>query len=212
MNKPRPLFELIITDDTQSGVDYVALVDVPAIQKNWVAFTAQEAQEKQREAYKYFFEDEKRVVAGPLMIPDLPIYRKSPDGNDFDVFFTAETIEHCVLKFMREGNLSKFNIMHNDRQKTKGVFIYQTFIIDKAAGITPPSYYEDLPDGTWFAMAKVEDNKVWADVKSGKFRGFSVEGMFAQIENYEWVSELLESLAQTQDTDFEYLEKLLNEI
>lgn len=188
MNTERPLYELTIEENEETGVDYVALVDVPAIQKNWVAFSSQ------KDAYQYFFEEEKRVVAGPLMIPNVPIYRRNPDGTEYDVFFTEQTIEKCVLKFMREGNLSKFNIMHNDRKKTKGVFIYQTFIIDNAAGIKPPAYYEDLPDGTWFAMAKIDDPKIWEMVKQGKFKGFSVEGIFSPIETYDALSELLRQL------------------
>jgi hypothetical protein len=35
-----------------------------------------------------------------------------------------------------------------------------------------------LPDGTWFGSFYVENPKVWAAIKSGKVKGFSVEGLF----------------------------------
>jgi hypothetical protein len=38
----------------------------------------------------------------------------------------------------------------------------------------------DLPNGTWFIGAKVDDDNVWNEVKSGNIRGFSIEGMFVE--------------------------------
>jgi hypothetical protein len=40
------------------------------------------------------------------------------------------------------------------------------------------SAFKDLPDGTWFISAKVENDEVWNKIKSGEVKGFSVEGIF----------------------------------
>jgi hypothetical protein len=40
--------------------------------------------------------------------------------------------------------------------------------------------YEDAPDGSWFISAKVDNEEVWAKIKAGDFKGFSVEGQFAK--------------------------------
>jgi hypothetical protein len=36
-----------------------------------------------------------------------------------------------------------------------------------------------LPKGTWMISMKIEDDKVWKDAKDGKYKGFSIEGYFA---------------------------------
>jgi hypothetical protein len=38
--------------------------------------------------------------------------------------------------------------------------------------------FEDVPDGSWFGSFKVDNAEVWAEIKAGKVRGFSVEGQF----------------------------------
>ena len=38
-------FELVINEDSKSGVDYIALVDEPAIESNWEAFKKEELAE-----------------------------------------------------------------------------------------------------------------------------------------------------------------------
>jgi hypothetical protein len=35
-----------------------------------------------------------------------------------------------------------------------------------------------LPEGSWFGSFKVDNDEVWATIKDGTFKGFSVEGMF----------------------------------
>ena len=39
-------------------------------------------------------------------------------------------------------------------------------------------YGFDLPNGTWFAVMKVENNETWQKVKNGEVKGFSIEGNF----------------------------------
>ena len=50
--------------------------------------------------------------------------------------------------------------------------------------------FEDAPDGSAFASYFVDNEDVWQKVKSGEFKGFSVEGLFnykrgEQVMNYE---------------------------
>ena len=37
-NPKLPIYKMVINPTDDSGVDYVALVDQPAIERNWVAF------------------------------------------------------------------------------------------------------------------------------------------------------------------------------
>jgi hypothetical protein len=40
-----------------------------------------------------------------------------------------------------------------------------------------------LPDGTWVVGVKVLNDEVWSDIKAGKRKGFSVEGVFELMRN-----------------------------
>ena len=174
-----PVFKLVIdpTVDEQdfSGVDFVALVDEPAIEKYFQAF----AFGKEKPKYK-FDSEEKRIVAGALMIPNLPIYRNDM-GKEYYVIFDNKTIEQISQKFFKLGYTGNVNNMHQADKKIDGVYMVESFIINSARGINAPKGFEYMPDGTWFGSYKVENDEVWQQVKNGTFKGFSVEGYFKMI-------------------------------
>jgi hypothetical protein len=123
-------------------------------------------------------DEEKRVIAGPLMIADLPIYRQDEKLGEYYVVFDSKTIEQICLKYHYQQNNKNVNLMHDPNQKVQGVFMFNDFIINRKLGVNPPKGYESLPDGSWFGFYKVENPEVWNKVKDGEIRGFSVEGIF----------------------------------
>ncbi len=123
--------------------------------------------------------DEDRIVVGPAMIPDLPIYRNDEAG-EYYVFFDKKTIETIALKFYQKGFQQNANEMH--AKAVDGITFFQSWIADESKGIPKMKQFENLPDGTWFLGAKVENDETWAKVKDGTFKGFSVEGMFDMTE------------------------------
>jgi len=174
-----PVIELTIDDLDMDRVEAIAFVDNPAIQRNWMAFNSDEPK------FKFQTHDEeKRIVAGPLMVADMPIYRNY-EGKEFFVKFSASTIEQIVNKFMQEGRINEFNKMHNEADKLKDVFLQQSFIIDSAKGINTPNGFEALPDGSWFGYVKVNNDEIWNNyIKSGQLNGFSVEGVFSEKKTF----------------------------
>ena len=42
----------------------------------------------------------------------------------------------------------------------------------------PPMGFEEVADGSWFVSYLIDNEDVWSKVKSGEFKGFSVEGVF----------------------------------
>ena len=122
---------------------------------------------------------EERIVVGPAMIPDMPIYRKDETG-EYYVFFDRKTIETIALKFYAKGFQQSANEMH--MKPIEGVTFFQSWIADESKGIPKMKQFESLPDGTWFLGAKVNNDETWEKVKNGTFRGFSVEGMFDMTE------------------------------
>lgn len=181
-----PVFKLVIDPNSTdgpdgknfSGVDFVALVDEPAIERYFQAFKAHEKVEIKK---KFTFSNEdRRLVCGPLMIPNLPIYRKEGDSEYYAVF-DNKTIEQIAQKFFKQGFTANVNEMHDPAAKVGDVYMVESFIIDPTRGINAPTGFEYLPEGTWFGSYKVENDDVWASVKDGTFKGFSVEGFFKMI-------------------------------
>lgn len=171
IDKKLPLYALVIDDKDESGVDFIAMVDKPAIEKNWMAF------QNQKMDFVITNQD-RRIITGPLMIPNLPIYRRDEIG-EYNVFFTAETINQICQKYFKNGYTSNVNMMHDPNQITKGIYMFESFIADKSRGVLCPTAYSGLPDGTWFGSFKVDNQDVWDSfVKTGVFKGFSVEGIF----------------------------------
>lgn len=162
-----PLISLTIDDLEETGVEFIALVDTPAIEREWMAFS----KTKQRFQVQ---DKEKRVVSGAAMISNLPIYRLDEKGEPFYVKFTPDTIEKIVHKFFKSQPSSAVNLMHEDL--TEGVYIFESFIIDDRK--RTPEGFEKLPNGSWFVSMKIENDEVWEKVKDGTFRGFSIEGVF----------------------------------
>ena len=75
-----PLYRLVINDEDHTGVTAVALVDEPAIQINWQAFNAQKP-------YKFtVLSQEKRIIAGPLMVAYMQIYRNDEKRGEYSNF------------------------------------------------------------------------------------------------------------------------------
>ena len=123
--------------------------------------------------------NEERIVVGPAMVPDMPIFRSDSTGEYF-VFFDKKTIETIALKFYAKGFQQSANEMHT--KPVEGITFFMSWIADESKGIPKMKQFEDLPDGTWFLGAKVMNDETWSKVKDGTFKGFSVEGMFDMTE------------------------------
>lgn len=179
-NKKLPVFKLKINPEDSSGkeVTYIALVDHPAIELDWFAFNKQ---------FKFSSDSEKRIVTGPLMVADMPIYRKGkvPYTNEEGEYYTVfdkETIFDIVQKFFRNGYGSNFNLMHSSEHKTKDVYIIESMVVDSTRGLVAPKMFKGISEGSWLITAKIDNDELWDEyVKTGKLRGFSIEGLFDPI-------------------------------
>jgi hypothetical protein len=59
--------------------------------------------------------------------------------------------------------------------------MFESFLIDSSRGISTPKGFTAVADGSWFGSYYVANDDVWAKVKDGTFRGFSVEGFFEHV-------------------------------
>ena len=167
---PLPIYKMQINEEDESGVDYVSLVDQPAIESNWMAF-------KENKPFLFAANLDRRIITGALMIANKPIYRNNPDMGEFMVVFDAPTIEQIAQKFFKLNKVNNVNAMHEE--VIPGVYMFESFIVDKQRGIMPPKGFENISNGSWFGSYKVENEEVWNNfIKTGEFKGFSVEGLF----------------------------------
>lgn len=171
MNK-LPIYKFGISDDEDDNteVNFVSLVDKPAIEKNFLAFS----QARQMFAIE---SEEQRIVTGPAMIANMPIYRKDDMGEYFAVF-EADQIAKIAHRFFKKGYQGNINTDHNPASAVPDSVFFESWIVDREKGKQPLKGFEDVPDGSWFLTAKISNDAAWAKVKSGEFKGFSVEGLF----------------------------------
>jgi len=161
--------------DSDLEVNFMGLVDKPAIERNFLAF------KEQKEKLKFFINDEKRIISGPAMLSDMPIYRNDEKLGEYYIVFDKQSIQTIVEKFSAKGFLKNFNLFHDQQQQVEDVIIFNSFIKDESLGVSALKGFEDVADGSWFISAKVNNDAVWQKVKDGLIKGFSVEGIFEFI-------------------------------
>jgi len=134
-------------------------------------------------------DEEQRIISGPLMLADTPIYRNDAIRGEYYVVFSADTIKQIAQKFFKKGYQNNVNLMHNSGDVQEGLTMFESWIVDKKRGIQPMKGFEDVPDGSWFGSYKVENDEAWNKVKSGEVLGFSVEGNFLYKEQEQMTPE-----------------------
>lgn len=180
-----PVYRFKCLPDDESKLEAVALVDTPAIEMNWQAFS--------NNNYKFSAIKEKRIISGPLMVADLPIYRRDKRGEYYGVF-QKEDIYNLRNKFFKQSLDKSVNIMHDSAQMVDGVYMIESFLIDSERGIFSPKGY-NLTDGSWFGSYKVDNDDIWNDfIKTGEFKGFSVEGLFNTVKIEDKPLDLIEQI------------------
>lgn len=167
-----PIYDLRISnkENDDAEVSFIALVDTPAIKRDFIAF-------KDAVKFEVVNEDE-HIITGPLMIPEQLIYRASEKFGEHYVKFSSDTIKSISIKFAKKGYQKNVNLMHDAAMQADGLTMFESFISNAKRGIKPMDAFKDLPDGTWFGSFYVENGKVWKLIKEGRVKGFSVEGLF----------------------------------
>lgn len=139
---------------------------------------------EQKRRGNFAAEKEKRMVYSPLMIPNILIPRLDENDEKYFVRFTPESIEKMQQLYMIEKRQDKTNYEHTEK-KIPSVVMVESWIVsgenDKAYELGFKK--DDIPVGTWMGGFKVMDTEegdlIWNDfIKTGKLKGFSVEGDF----------------------------------
>lgn len=142
-------------------------------------------------------DNEKRIVAGPLMIPNLMILRRDEEGQPYYVYFTADTVKRIQERFNQEQKQNNTDLQHDGKILKDNVLIEQWLIEHPTYDKSHYYGFKTLPMYTWFGVYKVNDDDTWARVKSGELRGFSCAGNF--IERAKPVNKDEETLSKIID-------------
>lgn len=166
-----PLYKAQITDSVD-GMYTVSLVDYPAVESDFLYFN------ENKKPLEFSIDDEEqRIITGVIMRCDFPIYRRTADGYEYYIMYDKPTIELMAEKWVGEGLVNRINLMHQEDNYVTGLYLKELYIKDTERGINPKGF-EVISDGSLFATYKVLNDDVWNSIKSGEFKGFSLEGYF----------------------------------
>jgi hypothetical protein len=165
-----PTYEIIFEEGKVDGVFGISLVEDPAIQSNFIALS------KQQKIKLSTIDNEKRILLGAVLVPDLPIYRNQ-NGMEFNIVFSADTIRKSMENFFKQSYQQNSSLEHD--QEIDGVTFVESWIKEDDVHDKSVAYGINEPNGTWFATMKVDNDEIWNNyVKTGQVKGFSIDGMF----------------------------------
>ena len=165
------LFELVIEDENDL-ISAISLVENPAIEEDFMYFNKEEIKFAQ-------LQSEKRMLMGPILIPDKHILRVDGDGTPYKVFFSKSTVARLAQNYLKSKLVDSATLEHD--KKIKGVHLVESWIkegrLDKSN-----NYGMNMPEGTWMGKFYIDETPqgkmIWDDyIKTGKVKGFSVEAM-----------------------------------
>tara|TARA_Y100001972_G_C7657803_1_gene331387 strand:+ start:141 stop:1841 length:1701 start_codon:yes stop_codon:yes gene_type:complete len=190
------IVELILEDGENVGVDAISIVENPAIEEDFVALKSQEV--KFAEADK-----EKKILVGALLTPNKPIYRRSGE-EEYYIYFSRETVRKASQLFLKDGNQSNSTLEHN--QQIEGLTLVESWIVEDKNKDKSAMYNMDVPLGTWMGAVKVDNDEIWDNyVKTGKVKGFSIEGFFADKIDRPKDQGLKEELARIEEEEAQFI-------
>lgn len=185
------IIELLIDEDALfSGIEAISIVDKPAIEENFIALNEQQ-KTKLAEV-----DNEKRILMGAALIPNKNIYR-SDGEEEYYIYFSDETVRQASELFLMNGNQNESTLEHE--AKLNGLSVVESWIVEDEVHDKSRKYGLNMPVGTWMVSMKVNNDEVWNDyVKTGKVKGFSIEGYFTdKLE----MSKLSNSIEETEATE-----------
>ena len=164
------IVELFLDDNEESGIEAISIVESPAIESDFIALKSDEV--KLAEVDK-----EKKILMGALLIPNKPIYRKT-EGEEYYIYFSKETVLKASQRYLTNGYQGNSTLEHSDN--LEGLTLVESWIVEDEIQDKSRKYGLNAPVGTWMGTIKVNNDEVWNDyVKTGKVKGFSIEGFFA---------------------------------
>ena len=201
------IVELILDEEQEIGIEAISVVENPAIEEDFIALKSQEF--KLAEVDK-----EKRILMGALLIPNKPIYRRNGE-DEYYIYFSKDTVLKASQMYLMQGKQNNSTLEH--QYEINGLSLVESWIVEDKVHDKSVKYGMELPLGTWVGSVKVNNDQIWNEfVKTGKVKGFSIEGYFA--DKMERPKETINDfstdkiLKQIEEEEGEYLLKQIKAI
>jgi hypothetical protein len=164
------LYELTIEDENVDEVFAISLVENPAIEFDFIYFDKEEIKFAS-------VNDEKRIIIGPILLPDKKIVRVDAFGEPYEVFFTKDTVAKLAQNYLMKKYQGESTLEHD--KKINDVVLVESWVKESKLQDKSNMYGLNLPLGSWVGMFKINNDDIWNNyVKTGKVKGFSIEGAF----------------------------------
>ena len=125
---------------------------------------------------------ENNEVVGLILRPEQDILRIDEEGEEFNMYFNADSIKLAQESFTKNLALLNSNLQHEE-QAQKGVTFTESWIVENAEQ-DKSTLYGFVPKlGEWYVKAKIENKEVLEALKSESVKGFSLEGEFSLTES-----------------------------
>ena len=166
------IVELILDDNEDlTGIEAISIVENPAIEEDFIALKTEQVIQLAE------VDKDKKILLGALLIPNKPIYRKSGE-DEYYIYFSRDTVRKASQIYLQKGNQNNSTLEH--KHTLQGLSLVESWIVEDTEKDKTALYGLEYPVGTWVGAVKVNNDKVWEEfVKTGKVKGFSIEGYFA---------------------------------
>lgn len=165
------IVELILDNENENtGIEAISIVENPAIEEDFVALKSHEVKFAKADT-------EKKILVGPLLTPNKPIYRANAE-EEYYIYFNRETVRKASQLYLKNGHQHNSTLEHEEA--ITGLTLVESWIVEDKEKDKSALYGMDVPLGTWMGTIKVDNEDIWKNyIKTGKVKGFSIEGYFA---------------------------------
>mgnify|MGYP006271099085 CR=1 FL=1 len=173
MNENYETYELVLKDE-EDGTFALSLVSEPAIMQDFVWLN----KEGKVEIKFASVDEDKHLIVGPILIPNLKILRLKEDGTPYYVQFSADMVKKIAQKYIKDNNANNITLEH--AKPVKDISLVESWVADSVQYDKARAYGLPVKVGTWFGVFKVDNTNIWDNfVKTGKVKGISLEGLFS---------------------------------
>lgn len=204
-------------EDMEAGVFAISVVNNPAIKSDFLTLSSEE--DKMNLAA---IDDNKMLLMGAVLIPDLVIPRK----NGKNIRFSKEVIRKASEVFFKRGYQRESTLEHNQEEKLPKMTVVESWIVEDADKDKSALYNLNLPVGSWVVSMKCDNDEIYEMAKQGQINGFSIEGIFPEknevslsdtlddysIEELEAIDnlcELADELSETKEEAIDFIKQLM---
>ena len=190
------IVELILDEESELGIEAISVVENPAIEEDFVALKSQEFKLAE-------IDGERKILMGALLIPNKPIYRRNGE-DEYYIYFSKDTVLKASQMYLMNSKQNNSTLEH--QYELEGLSLVESWIVEDKVHDKSVKYGMDLPLGSWVGSVKVNNDQIWNEfVKTGKVKGFSIEGYFADKMERPNDQTIKDELAQIEEEEAEYL-------